>query len=157
MNGPAGRRADRSTTTDGWWSTEIQVWWRDFDELGHMTAAAYPAAYEEAVGRFVSERWGETSPAYVTARTSIEYLSEVQRQHQPITVHVGVVRVGVTSFVLDLALSDTAGTRCAAAQTRYVAWDKNTRGPRPLDEAERSALLHTVERPELEQAGDHQG
>lgn len=146
MSTPPAAPADGSRPTmhgpseDGW-STEVQVWWRDFDELGHMTAAAYPAAFEEGVGRFVTERWGESSPAYVTARTSIDYLKEVRRPDLPITIHVEVERVGRTSFVLDLVLCDNTGTRCSVAKTRYVGWDRDRRGPRLLSDQERSALL----------------
>ena len=131
----------------GWWSTEVQVWWRDFDELGHMTAAAYPAAYEEGVGRFVADRWGESSPAYVTASTTVDYLGEVRRANLPITIHVRADHVGRTSFVLDLELCDALGTRCSVAKTRYVAWDRHGRGPRALGEDERSALLRAEDQP----------
>jgi acyl-CoA thioesterase FadM len=141
MTTPSVAFPDPTTSTTGWWSTSVQVWWRDFDELGHMTAAAYPAAYEEGVGRFITDRWGVASPAYVTARTTIEYLSEVRRPHQPITIQVRAAHVGTTSFVLDLALCDTTGRRCSVAQTRYVAWDSEARGPRRLTETERAALL----------------
>lgn len=140
MNNPQVALVDGSGSSSGGWSTEVQVWWRDFDELGHMTAAAYPAAYEEGVGRFVTDRWGESSPAYVTASTTIEYLKEVRRPSLPITIHVRVGRVGRTSFVLDLTLCDSAGSRCSVATTRYVAWDRDRRGPRPLSDDERSAL-----------------
>jgi len=131
---------DHSTSTTDWWSTEIQLWWRDFDELGHLTAAAYPAAYEEAVGRFVTQMWEVPSPAYVTARTNIHYLNEVRPSSRPITIHVRAERAGATSFVLNMVLSDASGRRCSVAQTRYVAWDPQRRGPRPLSADERSAL-----------------
>jgi acyl-CoA thioesterase FadM len=117
------------------------VWWRDFDELGHMTAAAYAAAYEEGVGRFVTERWGQTSPAYVTASTRIDYSKEVRRPDLPLTLHLVVGHVGHRSFVLDLVLRDVAGTRCSTATTRYVAWDRERRTARTLTGEERSALL----------------
>jgi acyl-CoA thioesterase FadM len=126
--------------TPEWWSTRIEVWWRDFDELGHMTAAAYPAAFEEGVGRFVTDRWGSHAPAYVTARTTIDYLHEVRRHRLPITVAVRPDTVGRTSFVLSLVLSDDDGTRCALGQTRYVAWDRELRAPRPLTDDERGSL-----------------
>ena len=148
MNHARPPRPDGSTDTTGWWSTQLQVWWRDFDELGHMTAAAYPAAYEEGVGRFVTDRWGEHSPAYVTASTAVDYHHEVRRAHLPITIHVRPARVGRSSFVLDLVLDDASGTRCSVAQTSYVAWDRDGRGPRPLDEAERSALLREADQPD---------
>ena len=144
---------DGATDTSGWWSTDIHVWWRDFDELGHMTAAAYPAAYEEGVGRFVTDRWGEHSPAYVTAITTIEYRHEVRRANLPVTLHVHPAHVGRSSFVLDLVLSDATGTRCSVAQTRYVAWDRERRGPRPLEETERSALLGTAGQADATAAG----
>jgi acyl-CoA thioesterase FadM len=131
----------RSTITEEWWSTRIQVWWRDFDELGHMTAAAYPAAFEEGVGRFVTERWNTFSPAYVTAKSTIEYLHEVRRHRLPVTLSVLPARVGRTSFVLNLVLRDDKGICCAVGQTRYVAWDREQRGPRPLTDDERGSLL----------------
>ena len=56
MTTPSAPFPEASTSISGWWSTQVQVWWRDFDELGHMTAAAYPAAYEEGVGRFMTDR-----------------------------------------------------------------------------------------------------
>lgn len=133
----------------GGWSTEIHVWWRDFDELGHMTAAAYPAAYEEGVGRFVTEGWKEASPAYVTASTTIDYHHEVRRAHLPITLHVRTAHVGRTSFVLDLMICDATGTRCSVARTRYVAWDRDGRGARSMTEAERAALLRAADQPAL--------
>ncbi len=136
----------RSTTAAARWSPEVQVWWRDFDELGHMTAAAYPAAFEEGVGRFITERWGEHSPAYVTAGTTLDYVREVRRADLPITIGVGVQRVGRASFTLDLVLSDASGTRCCVATTRYVAWDRERRGPRPLAQTERQSLLRLAPR-----------
>jgi acyl-CoA thioester hydrolase len=126
--------------TGGWWATDVQVWWRDFDELGHMTAAAYPAAYEEGVGRFLAQRWRQPTPDYVVARSTVEYLHEVRRQRQPVTIQVSVEHVGRTSFVVNLVLSDSAGVRCSVAQTHYVAWDPYRRGSRPLTEDERTAL-----------------
>jgi acyl-CoA thioesterase FadM len=150
MSTTAAPQPEPSMTTDGWWSTEIQVWWRDFDELGHMTAAAYPAAYEEGVGRFVTDRWGEHSPAYVTASTTIDYHHEVRRAHLPITLHVHAAHVGRTSFILDLVISDARGTRCSVARTRYVAWDRDARGARALGEQERSALLRPEDQSSLD-------
>jgi acyl-CoA thioesterase FadM len=149
MNHATDPRPHGLTSMEGSWSTELQPWWRDFDELGHMTAAAYPAAYEEGVGRFVTDRWGPSSAAYVTASTSIEYLREVRRASLPITIQVRPAHVGRTSFVLDLVLLDAAGRRCSTARSRYVAWDRERRGPRPLGEDQRSALLGTEDQPEV--------
>jgi acyl-CoA thioesterase FadM len=131
---------DRRTAATAWWSAEIQLWWRDFDELGHMTAASYPAAYEEAVGRFLVERWQHPAPDYVVARITVEYLKEVRRTAAPITIHVKVEHVGRSSFVVNMILSNAAGLRCSVAQTHYVAWDRGRRGPRAMTANERAAL-----------------
>jgi len=126
---------------DHWWRTALEPWWRDFDELGHMTAAAYPAAFEEAVGRFIVERWNRADPAYVVAHTTIDYLHEVRHDGLPLLLSLRPSHVGSSSFVLELALTDSSERLCATASTRYVAWDGNARGPRPLTGDERAALL----------------
>jgi acyl-CoA thioesterase FadM len=126
--------------TSTWWHTVIEPWWRDFDELGHMTAAAYPAAFEEAFGRYLIERWRRTDPSYVVARTVIDYHHEVTRRELPVTIHVQPVRVGRSSASVHLVLEDASGRVCTLAQTRYVAWDMEKRCARPFTHEERVSL-----------------
>ena len=133
-------RPERTTDTSGWWSTELQVWWREFDELGHMTAAAYAAAYEEGAGRFVVERWATMTPSFVTAETIISYLHEVRRARLPLTVFVHAEEIGRRSFVLRMVMCDADLTQCSVARTLYVAWDREGRGSRDLTTSERHAL-----------------
>lgn len=132
------------TDTDLWWRTTLEPWWRDFDELGHMTAASYPAAFEEAYGRFMIEHWQRTDPSYVVARIAIDYLHEVRRDTLPVTIYVQPVRVGRSAVEVNLVLRDSMDLVCTTAQTRYVAWDKSRRCSRPFTDEERASLRATA-------------
>lgn len=131
--GPAGDEA-------GQWSTTFEVWARDVDYLGHLTAVAYPVVYEEAFYRFLAQRWGLAEPSFVMAALEVRYLHEVVLSASPITVAIGIDHVGRSSFRTSATITDAAGTLCSTSSTRYVAWDRAARGARPLTDHERQSL-----------------
>lgn len=128
-----------------WWVTSVVVWRSTIDYLGHMTAAHYPAIYEEVSLSFVCDITGIDDPSYATAQCTIDYRHEVLHSLSPVVVHVGVTRLDETSFDLTMVLLDQEGTVCGVAKNHYVAWDRGGRGRRSLDELELRALrLHLV-------------
>lgn len=133
LGGPNGSFAPQFRTV-------LEVAVRDVDYLGHMTAASYPAVYEEAMFRFVRERWPGPDPCYVDASMCVRYLHEVRMASSPMTVALCVVEVGRSSFRVQSTMSDAAGRLCSTAEARYVAWDINARKSRPLTDAERAGL-----------------
>jgi acyl-CoA thioesterase FadM len=123
-----------------WWSTERRLWWRDFDELGHLSAARYADLYQEAVGDFVVSAWEDADASYVVARLDITYLHEIRREGSPVVLQVSPRRIGRSSFVLSMAVSTADGLMCSRADGTYVAWDPKGRCSRAMTEAERSGL-----------------
>lgn len=128
----------------GWWSTDLRLWWRDFDALEHLTASAYCAVYQEAFAAFMEQAWDDPNPSWVVARMSIAYHHEVRRDDSPIQVYVAVRRVGRASFETTLVLCSASGRVCSTAETHNAAWDREGRCSRPLTEVERSRLLRHV-------------
>lgn len=125
---------------DTWWSTERQLWWRDFDALGHLTAAVYADLYQEACGDFVVEAWADADASYVVARLDISYLRELTRPASPVRLHVRLSRLGRSGFGLTMVMCSAAGDVCSVAEGAYVAWDGDVRGARPMTDAERAGL-----------------
>lgn len=123
-----------------WWATNRQLWWRDFDELGHLTAARYADLYQEAAGDFVVEAWRDPGASYVVARLDIAFLREIRREGSPVLLGVKPTRVGRAGFELAMTVSDGTGGVCSRATGVYVAWDGESRGARPMTEAERAGL-----------------
>jgi len=123
------------------WSMTVDVWARDVDYLGHLTAVAYPVVYEEAFYRFLAPRWGHSEPSFVNAELAVRYLHEVVLDASPITVSLRIEHVGTSSFRTAASITDALGTLCSTASTRYVAWDRAARRSRRLTDRERRALL----------------
>lgn len=134
----AGLDADHDFFT--WWATDRQLWWRDIDELGHLTAARYADLYQEACGDFVVEAWQAADSDYVVARTEIVYLREVRLVDSPVKVFVRASMVGRASFALSMVLTTANGRPCSTSRGVYVAWDRATRGARTLTPIERARL-----------------
>jgi acyl-CoA thioesterase FadM len=123
-----------------WWSVDRQLWWRDFDYLGHFTAASYAVLYEEACGALLTEAWNVPEPSYVVARLDISYLREVRRDDSPVRVYVRPNRVGRSGFSVEMVVCSASGVVCSTAVASYVAWDRAGRTSRPMTEAERAGL-----------------
>ncbi|GAB7003212.1 hypothetical protein JCM18899A_06830 [Nocardioides sp. AN3] len=138
--GPGRRRRAPAGYTE-WWSMDLRLWWRDFDGYDHLTATAYPVIYAEAIGQFMAEVWGVPDPHFVVADLGVTYLREVRRADSPVRVHVGIARVGRSSFEAEIVLCAADGEVASVAETRYSAWDPDARRSRELTSAERSALL----------------
>ena len=123
-----------------WWWTERQLWWRDIDELGHLTAARYADLYQEACGDFVEEAWGPDDAAYVVARIDTVYLSEIRLSESPVRVYARATKVGRSSFTLSMVVCSATGRLSSSAEGTYVAWDRARRGGRAMTEVERASL-----------------
>lgn len=135
------RRPQAPAGYDSWWSTERQLWWRDIDLFGHLTAGSYSAIYHDVFGDFATEVWQDPEASYVAARLAISYLHEIRLPESPVRVHVRVDRVGRSGFDATLVLCSSSGRVCSIAEASYAAWDPERRGARPMTSEERAALL----------------
>ncbi|MFC9556830.1 acyl-CoA thioesterase [Rhodococcus sp. NPDC056960] len=127
------------------WTTTVHPWSYDFDYLGHLTAAVYPKAFEQARVEYLRDRWKTRSPAYVVAAHRMQYLREILEEDGPLRVVIRPVRLGRSSIDLAELLLDAKGTVCNRSEATLVAWDVEARGPRPLTAGERDALEDDVD------------
>jgi acyl-CoA thioesterase FadM len=129
---------DRPVEATGW-SGERQLWWRDFDSLGHVTASSYCVIYHDVFGDFMEEKWGPGA-SYVVRRIAIDHVHEIIRSDGPVRVRVEVTHVGRSSLRASMVMSTGSGVVASTAEGVYVAWDGERRGSRPITDAERRAL-----------------
>lgn len=125
---------------EDWWSTTLDSWWRDFDSFDHITGSSYGAIFEEAFGRFAASAWGTSTPGYVVAHMSIDFVREIRRHETPLTVRLGIGRIGQSSIGARLVLQGPDGDVRSIASNRYIAWDIQQRRPRMLTPDERRSL-----------------
>lgn len=123
-----------------WWSLSLQPWWRDHDYLGHVTAASYAVIVEEAVGRYLQDRWDRPDPTYVVAHLSISYLREIRMGDGPLNVFVSSRHAGGSRFECTSVIVAADGTPRSVAHGLYAGWDSARRGSRDLTEQESRAL-----------------
>ena len=119
----------------------IQTRWTDFDSLGHLTHAvvfayfddARDAALTELVGSF--EEWPN-----VVAHTAADFRREVPRGPRELVVRTRVVGVGRSSVRFAQQLLGADGDVAVESESVIVAFDREARTSRPIDERERALL-----------------
>jgi acyl-CoA thioester hydrolase len=122
------------------WAYSLTLRPTDIDYLGHVTAAAYLAFFEEARVRWLGEAWQMPRPTYVLARQELDYLGEIRADDAPLTVTIAVARLGTSSFDVAEELMIKSGECKNRSRATLVAWDPDRRRSRPLEETERTAL-----------------
>src|SRR3712207_893063 len=122
------------------WSKSHPLRFRDLDYLGHVTELAHVGIIEEARVMFMQHAMGASRPVYVVARHHLTFRKELLLEEGPVTVSIGVQRVGQRSVDV-LELIETAdGIATTESDATLVAWETATRRPRPFTDAEREAL-----------------
>lgn len=119
------------------WSTTIPLRMNDIDCLRHLTATAYMELFEEARAAWMIGSLGLTSPNYVVASQTIDYLEEVLHEESPVTIELIVTDVGRTSVRVAEQLVAAGRVRARSSAT-LVMWDLRT--PREITRDERAAL-----------------
>ncbi len=123
--------------------TQVRVRWSDLDAFRHVNNAKTVTLLEEArVDWLFSEaaRHGvdRLTEGIVVARLEIDYKRPIGMQ-VPVTVSMGVTKIGQASMTIDYVLS-VAGLTAATASTVLVPVDPATFRPRRLDDRERAFL-----------------
>ncbi len=129
--------------------TQVRVRWSDLDAFRHVNNARTVTLMEEArVDWLFTEaaRHGvdRLTEGIVVARLEIDYKRPIGME-LPVTVSMGVTRLGSASFTIDYLLSQ-AGALAATGSTVLVPVDPVTFRPRRMDERERAFLgrYHSV-------------
>ena len=121
-------------------SIRIALRWRDLDMLGHLNQAVYHEYLEEARGALFERAAGLDHFPFVLARVELDHRHEVRRDHGHVDVTARVGHIGTKSVTLEQEVVLPDGTVVAQATAVLVAWEADSRRPRPLSERERAAL-----------------
>lgn len=118
---------------------ELQVQYRDLDPRSHVNHAHYVSYLEEGKQALFSDVVGTPLSEAGTAirHLEVDYEAPILAE-QDVTVRLGPVRLGETSFTIDYELH-TDEARAATASTVSVLLDDDGR-PRSLPEQWRTAL-----------------
>jgi acyl-CoA thioester hydrolase len=121
--------------------TRLQTRWTDFDSLGHITHAAYPVYLDEARDAVLTATVGPfTEFAWVIAHVSIDYKREIVQGVREVFVRSRIAEVGRTSVTFEQEVLGPDGEIAAACTSVLVAWDREARAARSIDERERALL-----------------
>jgi acyl-CoA thioester hydrolase len=122
--------------------TRLPTRWTDFDSLGHVTHAAYPVFLDEARDAVLTATVGPFSDfAWVIAHVSLDYKHEIVQGTREVVVRSRIAEVGRTSLTFEQEVLRPDGEVAAVCRSVLVAWDRDARAARPIDERERALLL----------------
>ena len=120
------------------WSTTLHLRHRDVDYLGHVTAAAYLALFEEARAAWIGAVAEDGLATYVVARQVIDYRRELLFAEGPVRVTINVESVGERSVDVSEVLETDAGELRTTSSATLVMWDRDSREARAISTAERA-------------------
>jgi acyl-CoA thioester hydrolase len=120
----------------------IVIRWRDLDGYGHVNNAVYQTYLEEARDAAIKHALREATERFehVLARVAIDFRRELTLADSPLRVECRVVQFGNSSLRTRETIRAANGELAAEAEAVVVAIDRTTRRPRPLTDAERTAL-----------------
>jgi len=122
--------------------TRLQTRWTDFDALGHITHAAYPVYLDEARDAVLTATVGPfTEFAWVIAHASIDYKREIVQGAREVVVRSRIADVGRTSITFEQEVIGPDGEIAAACTSVLVAWDREARAARRIEDEERALLV----------------
>jgi acyl-CoA thioester hydrolase len=119
----------------------------DLDSYGHVNNVTFVEYLQEARIDFAHRFLADTMAPHegsVVAHQSIDYLRPVPFRTEPLDVEVWVTRIGRSSFDLAYDVRDSTAV-FARATGILVAYDVAAQEPRPLTDAEHSALTKFIE------------
>ena len=94
--------------------------------------------------RAVTMAWAKVGPfsefAWVIAHVSMDYKREIVQGAREVVVRSRIVEVGRTSITFEQEVVGPDGEVAAAATSVLVAWDREARAARPIEDGERALL-----------------
>ena len=121
----------------------IEIRWRDLDSYGHVNQAVYLTYAEEVLDDWFRTKLGRDPGVgwdYVARRTTIDYLGELRLADRVAVGSAELAQLGTTSLTARVMLSAPDGRVATELELVIVAIDGKGGAPRPLTDAERSAL-----------------
>ena len=121
----------------------IEIRWRDLDSYGHVNQAVYLTYAEEVLDDWFRTRLGRDPGVgwdYVARRTTIDYRGELRLTDRVAVGSAELAQLGTTSVTARVTLAAPDGRVATELELVVVAIDGKGGAPRPLTDAERSAL-----------------
>jgi acyl-CoA thioester hydrolase len=121
----------------------IEIRWRDLDSYGHVNQAVYLTYAEEVLDDWFRTKLGRDPGVgwdYVARRTTIDYRGELRLADRVAVGSAELAQLGTTSLTARVILSAPDGRVATELELAIVAIDGKGGAPRPLTDAERSAL-----------------
>ena len=121
----------------------IEIRWRDLDSYGHVNQAVYLTYAEEVLDDWFRTKLGRDPGVgwdYVARRTTIDYRGELRLADRVAVGSAELAQLGTTSLTARVKLSAPDGRVATELELVIVAIDGKGGAPRPLTDAERSAL-----------------
>lgn len=130
--------------------TQVRVRWSDLDAFRHVNNAKTVTLLEEAridwlFAEATKHGVERLTEGIVVARLEIDYKRPLGME-LPVTVSMGLTKLGQASMTVDYVLS-VAGTTMATALSVLVPVDPVTFRPRRMDDRERAFLLQYLHEP----------
>ncbi|PRT56927.1 hypothetical protein B9G98_04547 [Wickerhamiella sorbophila] len=128
------------------WSIDMQT--RLLDNAGgHLNNSLFYAFYEHAVARFCADNgvaYGNTQYGRLILKSSTEYLAPVHGYPDPVTIGLGVRKLGRSSIDFEFGVFQGEGPAKAVGYATHVFMDKNAKKPCEIPAELRSALEETL-------------
>ena len=121
--------------------TEVQVRYRDVDEMGHVNNAVYATYLEQARTAYFREVIGTSlaETSIVLASLSIDFRNSIKLGDE-VTVALSVPKLGDSSIPMEYEIRLADGAVAATGETVQVAFDREERASRPIPEEWREAI-----------------
>jgi acyl-CoA thioester hydrolase len=120
---------------------EIEIRWRDLDGLRHVNNAVYSTYLEMGRDAFFERVLPGSAPwDYVLVRLAVDFRRGRTLEDERVLVSCAVRRIGRSSITLREEIRTHLGELAAESEAVIVARDPDTGRPRPLTDAERTAL-----------------
>ena len=124
-------------------SVRFPVQWGEMDAFGHVNNARFLTWFEAARIAYLSRvgLWGKEASGLgpILASAQVDYLRPVRFPAQ-LEVGARVSRIGNTSFTMEYAVEDEAGTLCARGSAVVVTLRYSAHQKIPVPEPLRAAI-----------------
>ncbi|WP_165964259.1 thioesterase family protein [Actinomadura sp. KC216] len=130
----------------GGWDIELELRERDRDYLGHVTAVAHLALFEEAHARWLAEIMDEPAPPFVIVHLELDYRRELLIDDGPVTVSLKPVVLTNSTVTVHERLGSAGKGVHTESRVILARWDRERRRSMPFPPRERQAIEALLDR-----------
>jgi acyl-CoA thioesterase FadM len=125
------------------WTADLDLKEEWVDYLGHVTAAAHLAIFEEARTRWLMTIMDDDQPSFVLVRQELDYRRELLFSTGRVSASVTAVRLGRSSLTIVEAIRSSVGIH-TESRAVLVRWDRTRRCSMHFPPIERGRIEHLI-------------